>query len=190
MDQHPAPLIGLLLLTGGKGSRMGEPKYAIPHPEGGSWAGHLVRVFEEAFPDATLRILGNPVPERPELRSVEDPRQGPAIALRSWAIAEDAQVDWWWIAACDQVRWHPEALKAWFTQATAGGIWTLGSQGGRFQPMGSWFPGSLLPLLASTEARSVHALLEHLPHRLLEVTGQEWLDLDTPEERQAWELHN
>ena len=184
----PTPLaIGLLLLTGGQSQRMGAPKFALPHPDGGSWAGHMVQVFEEAFPQSLTRVLGSPVPERPELKTLEDPRQGPAVALRTWARSEKAPIDWWWIAACDQVRWTPESLRQWFQRATNERIWTLGLQGGRFQPMGSWLPKHLLPVLALTEVRSMHALLDCLPHRYLEVAGPEWLDLDTPEERQAWE---
>jgi len=181
------PTLGLLLLTGGKGERMGAPKYALPFPGGGSWAGHLVSVFEAAFPDAELRILGNPVQERPELPVIEDPRQGPAIALQTWARTETLERDWWWIAACDQMRWDAETLARWFQVAALGPEWTLGRHQGRFQPMGSWLPGSLVPTLARQDCRSVFALVEALPHRLVDVEGPEWLDLDTPEERRAWE---
>jgi len=186
MTHTPASL-GLLLLTGGKGARMGEPKHAIAFPGGGSWSGHLVRVFEDSFPGALVRVLGNPVPERPELRVVEDPRQGPAVALRTWAQAEEATLDWWWIAACDQMRWTPEALQAWFRRATTERRWTMGSHGGHIQSVGSWLPGELLPALREQAGHSLRSLMEQLPHRVLEVEGPEWLDLDTPEERRAWE---
>ncbi|MBP1628068.1 MAG: mobA, partial [Holophagaceae bacterium] len=181
------PSHGLLLLTGGQGSRMGEPKHAIALPGGGSWSGHLVRVFEEAFPGAQIRVLGNPVPDRPELPVVEDPRQGPGVALRVWAALEKAPVDWWWIAACDQMRWTPAALADWHRRATGERAWTLGRHGDRLQYMGSWLPGELLPALAERQEKSVYALVDHLPHRILEVAGPEWMDLDTPEERRAWE---
>lgn len=188
MPASTHPTIGLLLLTGGKGSRMGEPKHSIAFPGGGSWSGHLVRVFETAFPGAVVRVLGNPVPERPDLKVVEDPRQGPAVALKAWAEGEDARVDWWWMAACDQMRWTPEALRAWFQRATGERTWTMGRHLDHIQSMGSWVPGELLPSLREQDCRSIRALMDKLPHRLLDVDGPEWMDLDTPEERRAWEI--
>lgn len=166
---------------------MGEPKHAIAFPGGGSWSGHLVAIFEEAFPGAAVRVLGNPVPERLELHVVEDPRQGPAVALRAWALAEEAEIDWWWIAACDQMHWSPETLQAWFRRATGERIWTMGRHMDHVQSMGSWMPNELLPALREQQAHSLRALMGQLPHRILDVDGPEWLDLDTPEERKAWE---
>ena len=75
---------GLLLLSGGAGRRMGSPKHALGHPAGGSWGGHLVRVFESVFPGGPILVLGEPLPDRPELQALEDPREGPAMALRQF----------------------------------------------------------------------------------------------------------
>jgi len=60
---------GLLLLSGGAGQRMGARKHALEHPAGGSWGGHLVRVFETVFPEGPIQVLGEPLPDSPELLS-------------------------------------------------------------------------------------------------------------------------
>ena len=57
---------GLLLLTGGKGQRLGGTKHDRPHPSGGSWGGHLVAVHQAVFGDAPVCVLGAPLPDQPD----------------------------------------------------------------------------------------------------------------------------
>jgi molybdopterin-guanine dinucleotide biosynthesis protein A len=178
---------GLLLLSGGAGSRLGAPKHALAHPNGGSWGGHLARVFEEVFPGAPVQVLGESLPDRPELPRLDDPREGPAVALRAWAASEAPAVDLWWVVACDQVRWTPARLEAWSAACEAAdpahAHWVLALHGGHLQPLGGWLPAALRPALAATTARSMKALVEALPHLVLPAEGEEWADVDTPEER-------
>ncbi|HLO68540.1 MAG TPA: NTP transferase domain-containing protein [Holophaga sp.] len=181
---------GLLLLTGGSGRRLGGPKHRLPHPAGGTWGGHLVRVFEAVFPGGPVRVLGEPLPDRPGLPRVEDPRQGPAAALIAWAAQERAFPRRWWAVPCDQVRWDREALQAWHAAAEAadpeGGAWVVAEGEVHRQWLGGFLGGSLLPALAAREARSLHALAGTLPGVALAWPGPWWSDVDTPEALAAW----
>ena len=170
---------------------MGAAKHTLSHPGGGTWGGYLVRIFETVFPDAPIQVLGEPLPDRLELAVVEDPREGPAAALRSWAGGKAPAADRWWIVACDLVRWTPERLAAWAERAAtadpAAGHWVMAHHGGCLQPLGGWLPAGLRPALAARPERSLMALAEALPHLALPCEGPEWLDVDTPEERRAFE---
>ena len=182
---------GLLLLNGGQSRRMGAAKHALLHPDGGTWGGHLVRVFEAVFPGGPIQVLGEALSDRPGLAVVADPRQGPGAALRAWAATSAPAASRWWVVACDQVRWTPERLEAWAHRARAAdpdaGHWVLARHGDRLQPLGGWLPGALRPLLARASSRSLMALAESLPHLVLPCDGPEWMDVDTPEERRAFE---
>lgn len=181
----PAPsAAGLVLLTGGRGRRFGAPKHLQPHPAGGSWGGHLVRVFEAVFPGGPVQVLGEALPDRPDLAPRDDPRQGPAEALRRWAAAPGAQPRHWWIVACDQIRWTPEALAAWHARAAAADPgaehWVLARHQGRLQPLGGFLAGVLAPRLAGAPGAALMALVDALPCRILEAAGEAWLDQDIP----------
>lgn len=183
--------VGLLLLSGGQGTRMGAPKHALMHPEGRSWGGHLIHVFASVFPGAPTLMLGDPLPDRPDLIPMEDPREGPGVALRTWASAPMPPVDRWWIVACDQVRWTPERLTEWATicerEDPSAEHWVMALHDGHLQPLGGWFPSSLRPALAASTTRSLMALASALPHLALPREGVEWVDVDTPEERRDFE---
>jgi molybdopterin-guanine dinucleotide biosynthesis protein A len=182
---------GLLLLSGGQSRRMGTAKHALAHPAGGTWGGRLVQVFETVFPGAPVRVLGDPLPDRPDLPVMEDAREGPAKALRAWAALEEPSVRRWWVVACDQVRWTPAGLEAWARRAEAadpGALrWVVAQHGGHLQPLGGWLPSVLRPEVAASTPRSLTALARSLPHLLLPCDGPEWMDVDTPEERRAFE---
>lgn len=177
---------GLVLLTGGQGARLGGPKHGRPHPEGGSWGGHLVRVFRAAVPDGPVQLVGAALPDHPDLPRIEDPRQGPAVALRAWAAAGPPSARRWWVAACDQVHWTAEAFAAWLAEAEAadpgGKAWALVRREDRRQPLGGIAGAAQVPSLAASTAISLHALLATLP--VLELPGAAWAgaDLDTPED--------
>ena len=177
---------GLLLLSGGVGRRMGAPKHALAHPGGGSWGGHLVKVFTAVFPSGPVVILGDPLPDHPALPRLDDPREGPAVALRVWASAEAPVVDRWWVVACDQVRWTAEFLSTWAaaceTEDPSASRWVMALHDGHLQPLGGWLPASLRPSLAASTARSLMALATSLPHLAIPREGLEWLDVDTPED--------
>jgi molybdopterin-guanine dinucleotide biosynthesis protein A len=182
--------VGLLLLTGGEGRRLGVAKHGQPHPEGGTWAGHLVGVFQQAFPEGIIQILGEPVPDHPELVCLLDPRQGPARALAGWAASGPPPALRWWVLACDQVRWSAPRLRFWSQRATEadpeGMAWVLADHGGRIQFLGGFLGGELVPAVARASGRSLHALMEALPTVILPATGPEWLDVDTPEDLATW----
>lgn len=184
-------MIGLLLLTGGEGRRLGGPKHLQPHPRGGTWGGYLVEVFEAVFPEGRIRVLGAPVPERPELECFADVREGPARALADWAAWEGPGVARWWVVACDQVRWTPARLQAWNHRAEAAdpaaSAWVLAEHGNRVQYLGGILGGTLLDAVAASSARSLGALFDELPTRLLPESGPEWGDVDTPEDLALWE---
>ncbi len=183
--------VGLLLLSGGGGTRMGAPKHALEHPDGGSWGGHLVRVFETVFPGAPIQILGEPLPDRPNLPCLDDPREGPAVALRAWAAMDAPSVEQWWIVACDQVRWTSVRLSAWAETRTAAdpssAHWVMALHDGHLQPLGGWLPASLRPALAAATAKSMWGLAKALPHLAVPSDGAEWEDVDTPEARGRFE---
>ncbi len=182
---------GLLLLSGGSGTRMGAPKHALDHPGGGSWGGHLVRVFTSVFPGGPVQVLGDPLPDHPALPRLEDPREGPAVALRIWARQEAPAVKRWWIVACDQVRWTPQRLRVWAEIGAAAdpeaAHWVMALHAGHLQPLGGWLPDGFRPLLAASTERSLYALATRLPHLALPSAGVEWVDVDTPEERAEFE---
>lgn len=185
---------GLLLLSGGTGSRMGAPKHALEHPAGGTWGGHLVGLFKTVFPDAPVLILGEPLPDHPGLPWLDDPREGPAVALRAWALAEVPKVDRWWIVACDQVRWTPERLAEWAAMGEredpTASRWVMALHDGHLQTLGGWMPHALRPALAASTAGSLKALAAGLPHLALPREGDEWADVDTPEERREFEAES
>lgn len=170
---------------------MGAPKHSLAHPQGGTWGGHLVGVFESLWPEGPIVLLGEPLPDRPGLPILGDRREGPAVALRGWCVSPAAEADRWWVVACDQARWTPARLAAWFrrveTADPAGEHWVLAIHGGRLQPLGGFLAAPLRPALAAATERSLTALAQTVPHLVLSVNGPEWLDLDTPEERRAFE---
>ncbi len=184
-------MTGLLLLTGGQSRRMGAPKHSLPHPEGGTWGSHLVRVFEAVCPGGPVVVLGEPLPDRPDLPRLDDPREGPAVALRTWCAAPTPEAARWWIVACDQVRWTPDRLAVWLRRAEAADPgadrWVMAEHGGCLQPLGGFLGGSLRPLLAGSCERSLTGLAQAARRLVLPADGPEWQDLDTPEERRAFE---
>ena len=182
---------GLLLLSGGRGTRMGAPKHELRHPAGGSWSGHLLRVFRSLCPEGPVWILGEPIPEHPDLPRLDDERQGPAAALRAWCRLPVPDVDRWWVVGCDQVRWTSARLASWIERADTvdpgAEAWILARQEGHLQPLGGFLPSRWRALIAERTETSLLRLVEPVPHRILDVTGPEWRDVDTPEERLAFE---
>jgi molybdopterin-guanine dinucleotide biosynthesis protein A len=181
----------MLLLSGGQSRRMGAAKHALAHPAGGSWGGRLVQVFETVFPGGPIQVLGDPLPDRPDLCVIKDAREGPAKALRAWAALGAPAARRWWVVACDQVRWTPASLEGWAHRAEAVDPqalhWVVAQHGGRLQPLGGWLSAALRPAIATATPRSLTALAESLPHLVLPCDGPEWVDVDTPEERRAFE---
>ncbi len=180
------PEAGLLLLTGGKGTRLGGPKHDRVHPLGGTWGGHLVRVFEAVFPGGPVEVVGEPLPDRPELPRTEDPREGPAVALRAWAgQGRGGRARRWWVVACDLPRWGEGELRAWWARAEAADpraeAWVVAEVEGQLQPLGGWLPGELVPGLRGVEVRRLSELWAALPGRQVSESGACWVDVDDPE---------
>lgn len=184
------PSLGLVVLTGGQGQRLGGPKHDRPHPAGGTWGGHLVRVFRQVAPEGPVVLLGAPLPDAPACRPVEDPQQGPAVALRMWASSHPEPVHRWWVVACDQVAWTEAALRAWWREAErcdpGGDHWVIGRVAGQVQPLGGFLGGALVPWLAQAEGRAMRDLLNQLPCIEREGPRASGLDIDTPDDWKAW----
>lgn len=181
------PPAGLLLLTGGKGTRLGGPKHDRSHPRGGTWGGHLVRVFEAVFPGGPVEVLGEPLPDRAELARTEDPREGPAVALRTWAgLDRGGNAGRWWVVACDLPRWDEADLRAWWARAEAvdpaAAAWVVAEVEGHLQPLGGWLPGRLVPGLRGVEARRLSDLWAALPGCRVPESRAAWADVDDPED--------
>jgi molybdopterin-guanine dinucleotide biosynthesis protein A len=181
---------GLVLLTGGASRRFGAPKHLQRHPDGGSWAGHLVRVFREALGAGPVRILGPGAPDYPECPALPDEGAGPARALAAWASGEGEHCARWWIAPCDQVGWTLPRLAAWHRAACAadpaGVAWVAAVQGGCAQPLGGFLGGSLLPLLGAADEVRMRFLWEQLPHTGIPWEGDAFADVDDTEAWEAW----
>lgn len=183
---------GLLLLTGGRGRRFGGPKHGQPHPSGGTWGSHLVDVFGAVFPGGPVQVLGEPLPDRPDLPLARDPGQGPAAALVQWAGQPLAasRPERWWVAACDQVRWTPEALAAWHARAAqadpGAAHWVLARHGDHLQYLGGFMASRLRPGIAGAPPGSMRSLVLGAPHLILDDPSDSWLDVDTPGAREAW----
>ncbi|HET8901413.1 MAG TPA: NTP transferase domain-containing protein [Holophagaceae bacterium] len=181
---------GLALLTGGRGERLGGPKHDRAHPHGGSWGGHLVSVFRSVVPDGPIQIIGEALPDIPDLPRFHDPREGPAVALRRWAASAPPPARRWWVVGCDQVRWTGDAFASWLAEAEAAGeAWAITLRESHRQPLGGFIASVLLPALAHTDARSLRALMDALPVR--ELAGAAWAgdDIDTPEDLASFEQH-
>lgn len=187
----PLPRFGLVLLTGGKGERLGGPKHDRPHPSGGSWGGHLLEVFRALAPEGPVAVVGSSLPDHPEVPALEDPRQGPAVALRTWAAQGPPPARRWWVVACDQVRWTSQALEAWLITAEAadpeGRAWVVMESEGQRQPLGGFLGGALVEGLAAAEGCSLKALMEGLPVRVEAGPGREGRDIDTRAELREWD---
>ena len=187
--------LGMLLLTGGQGRRLGGPKHNRPHPSGGTWGGHLVRVFREMFPRGPVQILGEPLPDIEDLLGTEiavvsDPHQGPAVALSTWARSEPPPTIRWWVVPCDQVTWTPEDLSAWYSLADdadpKGRGWVMVRENDREQPLGGFIGSLLLPSLASFEESRVRDLVARLPRCIVKSDAYRGLDVDLPADLDAW----
>lgn len=143
-----------------------------------------MRVFRELCPEAPVRILGAALPDWPELTPLDDPREGPAEALRHWARNPESEAERWWVVACDLPHWSPAALAAWMARACSvdpkAECWVLARVEDRIQFLGGFLPSGLRTRLAAAPGRSLHALMEALPHRILDAEGPEWEDLDEP----------
>lgn len=186
-----APL-GLVLLTGGKGERLGGPKHDRPHPAGGTWGGRVVDLFRALHPEGPVCVLGLPLPDHPELKAFPDPGEGPAVALRLWAAREDVpEAARWWIVPCDQVRWREEDLAAWHEAALRAdpeaSRWVMAECRGRAQPLGGILPHRLRPALAAVPASTVRRLAERVGALRLPFDLAAWEDVDTPAGLEAFE---
>ena len=184
------PRCGLVLLTGGQGARLGGPKHDRPHPRGGTWGGQLVSVFRAVVPDGPVQLIGEALPDFPSLPRLDDPREGPAVALRLWAASDPAPAPArrWWVVGCDQVHWTADAFSGWIEEAEAvDEAWILTVREGHRQPLGGFIASALLPALARTDATSLRGLMDALPLR--ELPGATWAgdDMDTPADLAAFE---
>jgi molybdopterin-guanine dinucleotide biosynthesis protein A len=183
------PRLGLVLLTGGKGERLGGPKHDRPHPAGGTWGGHLVAVFR-AVAEGPIALVGEALPDHPGLVPLRDPHGGPAVALRTWAASGPPPARRWWVVACDQVDWGADALLRWLEAAEAvdpdGRHWLMGTVENRVQPLGGFLGGHLVAPLAALTATSLKGLAAALP--CLDAAGPAATgrDMDTPEDLAAW----
>jgi molybdopterin-guanine dinucleotide biosynthesis protein A len=170
---------------------MGASKHDLPHPSGATWGSHLVTVFHSVFPEGPVQVLGEALVDRPDLPVLDDSRQGPAVALEYWARTPAPTVDLWWVVACDQVRWREEDLRSWMVLAREAdpdfGHWVLGRSAGQLQPLGGWLPHRLRPSLAKAAAHALVALVESLPHHILDSDLPGWRDVDTAAERATFE---
>jgi molybdopterin-guanine dinucleotide biosynthesis protein A len=182
---------GLLLFTGGRGARLGGPKHGRPHPSGASWGGHLVDLHRRVFGGAPACILGAPLPDHPGLPVIEDPGEGPAVALRRWAVEGVPGATRWWLAPCDQVRWTEEDLRAWHALAQAADpearAWVVAEAGGRPQPLGGFLGHGLRPALAAASATSMRGLMDAVPCLLIPADFPGFADVDTAAGLVAWQ---
>jgi molybdopterin-guanine dinucleotide biosynthesis protein A len=147
-------------------------------------------VFEAVFPGCPVQLLGEGLPDRPRLPALQDPRQGPAAALRHWAGSARPQPLRWWIVACDQVRWTPAFLSAWYACALAADPgaerWVLARHRGRLQPLGGFLAEALAARLPAVAGASLMAFVDALPCVVLESEADPWLDLDTLDDHAAY----
>lgn len=187
--------LGMLLLTGGKGRRLGGPKHNRSHPAGGTWGGHLIRVFRAGFPRGPVQILGEPLPDIGDtmgagITVVQDPHQGPAVALTTWARSEPPPAVRWWVVPCDQVDWTTADLLAWYSLADdadpKGRGWVMVREGEREQPLGGFMGSMLLPSLATFEETRVRDLVARLPRCIVKSDAYRGLDVDVPTDLEAW----
>jgi len=187
---HP-PALGLLLLTGGQGRRLGGPKHPRSHPSGCSWGGHLVEVFSTVSPKGPIQILGEPLPDRPDLYSLPDEGLGAAAALIQWAARSAPKAKRWWVVACDQVRWTPALLRVWLETAERHDPtetkWIVAIAQERLQPLGGFLPGDLRGRMVGLDVVRIRDLVRALPNMPLKWDSPVWDDVDTPADLARWE---
>jgi molybdopterin-guanine dinucleotide biosynthesis protein A len=182
--------LGLLLLCGGKGQRLGGPKHLRPHPKGLSWARHLVNTFRELCPKGPVHLLGDQIPDALGL-VVKDPRQGPAVAISAWAKIELPETRRWWIVPSDQVLWEPKNLASWLEEAENvdpdGEHWVMALESQREQPLGGFIGSKILPRLANLHETRVRDLVRTVPKIAIHSRAYQGLDVDTPEDLALWQ---
>lgn len=126
-----------------------------------------MRVFRETLGPGPERVLGEALPEHPEVAVLEDPREGPAAALVRWAGVERVQALRWWVVPCDQVHWTREFLEDWHRAAAAadprGDFWVAAETEQGRQVLGGFLGGRLPPALARLRFRRVGELFGALP---------------------------
>jgi hypothetical protein len=172
------------------GRRFGGPKHNQPHPSGGTWGGHLVRVFREVFPGGPVRLLGEPLVDHPELPALADPGQGPAVALVRWAENPPQPPLRWWVVATDQVLWTAESLLAWHQAAEQADPeaerWVVARTGDHVQYLGGFLASVLVPGLAGRDTNRLRTLVAEMPNLVIPWAHDCWVDLDTPEDHKRW----
>lgn len=144
-----------------------------------------MRVFETVFPGGPIEVLGETLPDRPGLPRVDDPRQGPAEALKAWAAeGRGGEARRWWVVACDMPRWTSADLQAWWLRAREADpeaeAWVVAEVEGRLQPLGGFLPGALVLALPAVASSRLMDLWEAQPGRSLSEEGGRWVDVDDP----------
>lgn len=165
----------VLVLAGGRSSRMGEPKHRVALPDGRSMIEHVldavrplglpIRISCATEPDSFLRQLCVPLlPDR-------EPHQGPLHALA--LCLEESSAKRQLVVSCDQVRLTTRLLARLLEQPDERPAFFELPGIERLHPFPGLFPRSLLAQVMRAVASS-----ERSPRRFLASVECRWVPID------------
>ena len=178
--------VGVAILTGGRSSRMGADKWALPL-DGGTFLSRLC-VELSSFDERLLSVAPSSACRQEGWHVVEDERPGlgPIGGIRSAlrACRSDALL----IVACDMPWYRADHARA-TVEAWGGEDVLLPRAGGRLQPMGSLWAKTCLSAIEEAIAAGERRLLsacDRARARIIDVPdARAYGDVDTMEDLRA-----
>ena len=192
--QPPSPPLRCCLLSGGASRRMGRDKGLLPHPDGGTWLEHTLRLLAEL--DAPITLLSR-WPEHLalarsleicQLETIEEPPpwEGPLLALHR--LMEQHPDEQLLLCPVDMPHLDANALETLvIASESTPGVIHVAHDGSRSQPLLGIYPSQesvRMDLAKAVEAgeRRLQRWLGTQPYRDLVLSPGTIRNINSPEE--------